>query len=782
MNLSELLDECLAMLPMGWPLYSSAPQHPWHQFTEESFYACGERYTKHLPIKAGLPFHFYHQLFNAGLISKDNVHRALLEYFPEELPKEHEEQLLAFITRKRTMYALEQHERWTDDGQHGPYHLLSARLSAQRRLHLYQDVLDHILRFALYVFSIKKTFSQTPSPLFSHFYALKKKQYPKLHWPDCENALDAIEYFFSALCIPEGIHREYLIEIIQSLWGIMSHTHWLHHFPNHPDNSMPHVHSQEWIAIWLCQEYILCQDQYPHLSTQAYLPTEPMNPAPWLKTLNSIPAISAELATTQQHQLREALGHFNLWRCRLIWQSAYEQADQAALLKKLSKKNGPKLRAPIEAQWVFCIDTRSALARSALEKHLNVETFGAAGFFGMIFNARCEDGHQTTWYWQSPAIVNPDWEVRFEKPSGKSKWRDLSLLFENLKKHLLAPLALFEWIGLWFLPYLLLRNIACTTPSTTSWSLPIFPDKDIPVLATQAAAFLKLIDLKHFAHQVVLCAHRAHTTNNSVHSLLECGACGAHAGELNALVATALLNDPRVRAALATAHEIHIPEKTTFFTVVHNTTQQCFESSTHPHAPWLKKANQALKNILPIHQQRLPTKALAHYRALHWAELIPELGLNDHQALIIAPRWLTEYQDLDSRCFLHSYVPQQDPHGEILSAIFQGPVHVGLWINGAYYFAATDPKFYSSGNKAIHNPVGNFSVMEGNLSDFRFGLSQQSLTFQDQYLHHPQRLHVIVYAQKKIVDQVLDALPHIKAFFAGKWLHLTVIEPRDTDV
>ncbi len=228
---------------------------------------------------------------------------------------------------------------------------------------------------------------------------------------------------------------------------------------------------------------------------------------------------------------------------------------------------------------------------------------------------------------------------------------------------------------------------------------------------------------------------------------------------------------------------IEIPEKTIFIAGCHHTTSDHVEllNKNLLSAEQLQKLKADLKQACnDLRQERikdLPEDYDVYSRQTNWAETIPELGLINNAAIIVGPRRITQGINLKRRTFLHSYEPALDQDGSILESIFTAPVIVAHWINAQYYFSTVEPSVYGSGNKLIHNPVAQIGVMEGNLSDLKFGLPLQSISFKNQLQHQPIRLLVVVYAKQQLVNQILDKHPQVKSLFDGGWLKLNVIEP-----
>jgi uncharacterized protein YbcC (UPF0753/DUF2309 family) len=159
-----------------------------------------------------------------------------------------------------------------------------------------------------------------------------------------------------------------------------------------------------------------------------------------------------------------------------------------------------------------------------------------------------------------------------------------------------------------------------------------------------------------------------------------------------------------------------------------------------------------------------------------WSDLIPETGLANNYALIIGPRRLNKHINLQRSVFLHSYEPREDPDGQILAGIIAAPVIVAHWINSQYYFSTVNQKQFGAGNKAIHNVIPGIGVMEGNLSDLKVGLPQQSVFYRDTMIHKPRKLLVIIYGNKSVIHNVIEQNQQVNQLISGGWLTLKIIE------
>ncbi|MEM9242535.1 MAG: putative inorganic carbon transporter subunit DabA [Pseudomonadota bacterium] len=616
------------------------------------------------------------------------------------------------------------------------------------------------------------------------------------------------------LAVPENAVQQYLFEIAWQLKGWLGYIKWQQRYPNNPYVNK-HAEPSEIIAMWLAYEVFWRQDKQKLLTTfePVYEENDRTDDDQTIQDnwLQYVDGISEEKNCDKTRAMKDwvkqtvlSLNEFN-W----LWHRAYELSYQTPLYQSLSRQkyalsrekentnSSEQLDYSPKAQWVFCIDVRSEGFRRHLERVGPYETFGFAGFFGMAYQLHDQTQEKKTC--QCPALIEPSLLVEMlEAPQSlcKKTATGLSTSIHLSKKSMLAPFALYEIAGLWFTLTLTLKNYGnnllhwmkqiCfasekNNPSTDD-NTPEFELKnaDTDTMTMLAKNLLKGIGLTdNFAEFVMICGHTASSDNNPYQAALDCGACGGNSGMSNAVIACQLLNNANVRAALANQN-IHIPRNTLFIAACHNTTTdkihwytdtKTFSQKQITHLKVIKQ--DAIKAGSCLQKERLatlPGDANTIRRSSHWAELVPEWGLANNAAFIIGKRQLTQDLNLERRVFLHSYISEKDPDGSLLASIFLGPVVVAHWINSQYYFSSVSPEHYSAGNKALHNVLSNMGVMEGNQSDLKYGLPHQSLFYQDQRVHQPQRLFVLVDAEADKIDTIINKNPSLKALVDGQWI------------
>lgn len=471
------------------------------------------------------------------------------------------------------------------------------------------------------------------------------------------------------------------------------------------------------------------------------------------------------------------------------WQFAYEVGYQRSLASALTAAPAPRSGRP-GVQAVFCIDVRSEVFRRHLEAALpGVQTMGFAGFFGFPVAHRTEAS--ATLASRAPVLLVPPVEtgepLTPAAAAEKQAQRSAARAWKAFQNSATSCFSFVEAVGLGFSVALGQRTgsrrLACARVA------PAFHDVPLATRTALAAGALRNLGLtQHFARLVLLCGHGGESANNPYASGLDCGACGGHAGDVNARLAVATLNDPAVRAELAT-QGLAVPADTVFVAGLHNTTTddvELFDAAAIPasHVADLAQLRSALAEAgAATRRERAPSLGLAEVpndqldravraRAVDLAEVRPEWGLANNAALIAAPRARTAGLKLDGRVFLHDYDAASDPDDQVLTLILCAPVVVASWINLQYYASRIDPVRYGAGNKVLHNVVGGLGVLEGNGGDLKVGLPLQSIHDGTRFVHEPRRLAVYLDAAPERIAAVLQRHPGVRQLFDHGWLHL----------
>ena len=239
-----------------------------------------------------------------------------------------------------------------------------------------------------------------------------------------------------------------------------------------------------------------------------------------------------------------------------------------------------------------------------------------------------------------------------------------------------------------------------------------------------------------------------------------------------------------MRAGLA-ERGINIPADTWFVAAVHHTTTDEIEffgttgcpathrSSLRQVQSWTAAATIATREERSNRLGVDSAEAVPH-RARDWSEVRPEWGLADNAAFIIADRRRTAGLDLGGRAFLHEYSPAKDPDGKVLELIMTAPMVVTSWIGLQYFASAVDNLAFGSGNKVIHDVVGQFGILEGNGGDLRTGLPWQAIHDGSKLQHEPLRLTVIIEASRQSIADILGRHQGVQNLVTYGWLRLIV--------
>lgn len=502
----------------------------------------------------------------------------------------------------------------------------------------------------------------------------------------------------------------------------------------------------------------------------------------------------------------------------IVWQAALEDCYQRRVAHSLhlapSRRNSEDLAHGIDAQVAFCIDVRSEMIRRHIEvSDQKVATIGFAGFFGVALDYKrideSEAGHRC------PVLLTPALRVE-ETAKGKSDaaikrkvTRKLTLsYFKALRKAPLSSFAYVEMLGILALRPMLSRTwkamfgkklphaaparFACTTytPDLESCSQPDGAPFEGDDRSARAAGILKHMGLRTgFAPLVVIAGHGSHTTNNAFGSALDCGACGGHAGDVNARVLVGLLNNKAVRAGLG-RHGVNVPDNTHFVAAVHETvTDEVYllDEETIPEEH--RQACERLKRTLRAAAANARTERQtarsrfvtgdAATRAVNWSEVRPEWALAGNACFIVAPRSRTKGVNLGSRSFLHDYDFRQDEGYATLELIMTAPMVVTNWINMQYFASTVAPDIYGAGNKVLHNIVNECGVVEGNGGDLRVGLPIQSVHDGVSFVHEPLRLSVFIEAPRDALEDIIAKHQVVRELVNNEWLYLLQISRED---
>lgn len=483
---------------------------------------------------------------------------------------------------------------------------------------------------------------------------------------------------------------------------------------------------------------------------------------------------------------------------RLIWQSAMEHAFEQKLRHDIVPAQKTEATRP-DVQAIFCIDVRSEVYRRSLESTgLNVQTIGFAGFFGLPIDHKVPGlgGSQA----RCPVLLAPPVPTSDCK-SGIEVSEFDQLLFQRVdareskrtwkrfKEAASSCFTFVETIGLSYGLELVRDAFGLSgKPSSDKGAPGFLIDMPASDRADLAQGILKGLGLLgNFGKIVLFCGHGSATRNNPYASGLDCGACGGHAGDANARLAAALLNQPDVRAELA-ERKINIPADTVFIGGLHNTTTDevtlfDYEAADAELIEQLQAALDQAGILCAIERSaRLDDAAKqddvvgsVRSRSRDWSQVRPEWALAGNAAFIVAPRQWTAKANLQSRAFLHEYSAATDPEGAVLENIIGGPLVVGSWINLQYYGSATDNVHFGSGHKSIHNVVGGVGVALGNENDLRHGLPMQSVHDGEKLIHEPLRLHACIAADTEVLDAILERQEHVRHLVENGWVHLIAL-------
>ncbi len=548
-----------------------------------------------------------------------------------------------------------------------------------------------------------------------------------------------------------------------------------------------------------------------------------------------------EIGCAGASALLQTLASFDVDQRGHAWLLAYEHHYRQQIFSALTANHDrshdyakhPAHR--IAAQMVFCMDDREEGARRHIEEfNPAIETFGAAGFFGVpILWQGLDDASPSA---LCPIVVRPP-NALYEQVAPGSEtaqavhqrrrgwllaWRERlhqgsrrGLLQSPLLTTLAAPFALFG---------LLLRTLAPARFAALSGRLVSAFDRPVPGALTLTAdaaeaartasadaprigfseleqvervyGFLRAIGLTaDFAPLVVIVGHGSNSPNNPHLAAYDCGACSGRHGGANARVFAALANRPEVRTQLA-ARGMLITASTWFVGAEHNTCDEAvdwYDLDTVPpsHRQALADLRRDTAEALRLYavercrrfasapRTPSPESGLQHLanRRHDIAQPRPELGHATIAAAFIGRRAMSRGVFFDRRAFLISYDPAQDADGKILEATLLTAGPVGAGISLEYYFSTVDNEGFGCGTKVMHNVAGLLGVMEGANSDLRTGLPQQMIE-----IHEAMRLLVVVEQTTELLSALYQRQPALQELIGNGWIVLAAKHPESAEI
>ena len=476
---------------------------------------------------------------------------------------------------------------------------------------------------------------------------------------------------------------------------------------------------------------------------------------------------------------------------------AYEYATARRVLPPFNS-TAPVIEGRPALQAAFCIDVRSERLRRALEAQSDsIETIGFAGFFGLpLKHTHATDQTQQD---RAPVLLTPPIESRIAQSPGQvagAKGRAaVSQRWSRFRSAAVSCFGYVEALGPTYAAKLARATLKRVTPGCSAAhthrarpTAGLELDMSLAERLDAAEGLLRGMSLtRRFAPIVLLVGHGSSSTNNPYASGLDCGACGGHAGDVNARAAAQILNDEDVRVWLI-ERGIAIPTDTIFVPALHDTTTDEVVTlggeAVHENvrlakvADWLSAASEQVRD------ERAPTLGekggprmlrQLQRRARDWSQVRPEWGLAGCAAFVAAPRYRTRGLNFDGRSFLHCYDWRHDKDFAVLETILTAPLVVASWISLQYFGSTVDNRAFGSGNKTLHNVVAGLGVFEGSGGDLRSGLPWQSVHDGERYIHEPVRLSAFVEAPTQAIETVLERHETLRNLVNNRWIRLHAI-------
>ena len=508
---------------------------------------------------------------------------------------------------------------------------------------------------------------------------------------------------------------------------------------------------------------------------------------------------------------------------RRVLHAAYERCLRHRFYDALAHPARVHAAGAPPFQAVFCLDEREESFRRHLEEVVpEVETFGAAGFFGVaMYFQGATDVHPRP---LCPVAITPRHYVRESPPipaeglNHWQRWREHREQEWVLTRHfgsrtlfrgaalmpILGALSIFPLVLRVLFPALGQRLASLQFPL---WSRrpaqlhlerePVAPPlgehtgysaeemtEIVRTLCENIGATGRLSPL------VVVVAHGSTSLNNPHESAHDCGACGGGRGGPNARALARMANHPGVRARLSAAGA-PIDAGTWFVGAERNTCDNgvtFFDTDAIPdshRAPFARatlafgqaarrEAHERCRRFEHASLSMSVQDALVHtrLRASDLAQPRPEYGHATNAVCVVGRRVRTRGLFLDRRAFLVSYDPNRDHDGSVLDRLLGAVVPVVAGISLEYFFGYVDPTGFGCGTKLPHNITGFLGVMDGAQSDLRTGLPWQMLE-----IHEPVRLTLVVECPTERLERLIAAREELSRLVRHGWIVVAALDP-----
>lgn len=773
----RVLEKTNKRIAPSWPLKNFVAVNPYAGFTDTDYRETAQIMSSRAGVKMTMPLSFYLDQLEKGAIHRDDVKKAINKSGKQDFSVD------SFIGKAKAFQ-----EKVSSENQGYNFLDIATRLDQTNWKELMVDrvsfwAASHFDKFVgiwgnkdsekgLYRAWIQEAqIDRSPEIMGLSGFRSSIKQLP-------QNPLDFIDNFLSQLKLDEEENEAYLHALLLKVLGWSSYIAGLDFHNTLYDGNKSNL--TEFLAVLLTWENYFLHHSKNKEKIKAL----------WYQQWHSGEPLHAE---------NEVL------KLSLIFQDALDFASQKELKSSFKEHGAFESEDQVDAQMVFCIDVRSEVFRRNLEMVIpRIETVGFAGFFGFPVKyvplGHDEGKNQCPVLIPSSALVKESCPDKSHATKKRVSDHQIGKTWKKFKSGAVTSFGFVSPIGLSFLPKILLNSFHLTRPlkdpkkdGIGKWlkegKMLDLSSIDIADKVSMAASALTGMGLKDkLARFVLITGHGSSSVNNPHASGLDCGACGGHSGEVNALTAQYIFNDPEVRNRLK-EEGIHIPKETIFLACLHDTTTDDIHFINDAWVPESrqKELDQLKESIvLASKHTRLERKLRLQVdgksdveiekqlkaRAQDWAQVRPEWGLAGCHSFIIAPRNRSKGVKLNGKSFLHNYQWQEDSEFKILESIMTAPMVVTSWINLQYYASTTDNQHLGAGNKTLHNITSGLGVLEGSSGDLRIGLPIQSVHNGEKFEHIPIRLNVVIEAPTAAINKILEKHDHIRQLFDHEWIFL----------